>query len=312
MPAKMESAVLTMNFELPGVPSTSYIDLSQCASILNRRAYRQGKNWAVAGFRFGSTARTAQPNISVKKLPTTWVVSGSWMKAFQKWKKQQDKALADSSSMDTKARYNDFKIYMDEFHQQSNVSNNLLPVSPGGFINNVPYLAGEWEASEIVMPNDPVVGSTTIYNLHMVGASTAVSKFIIGGYAFSRAKPFSPDPNAPAVETSWMNQMFDESDSNPDIIDNAIDVNDDTPYDVNTYPNQLITNGGQTQLHREISFTTTTIGAHQDMAGGQFPCGLIQVNHSSNLDPGEYITMQVFLVPGKDRGYLLQDMKEMN
>jgi len=320
MPRKQDSAVLTFNFELETtlspVGGVNYVDLSQCASILNRRFYRQGKNWAVAGFRFSYTGRD-DINIDIRSLPTTWVVSGAWMKAFKSWQDQQNMALKASDSMDTKARYNDFKVFMDSAHQLNGVANNLLPQSPGGTLaaggaGNTPYLTGEWVASQVVIPNAGGPGIPGEFELHMLGASVATSKSILGGYAFSRAKPFSPDPVAPDVGTSWLNQMDDQSESNPDIIDNALDNNDDLPYDQNTYPNQLATNGGVPQLHRSLSFTSTTIGAHADVAGGQFPCGLIQIVHDADLTGDESLTMQVFLVPGDDRGYLLQDMKEMN
>ena len=56
---KLEPAVQTMIFTLPNGEST--LDLSQCASIVNRRFYRQGINWVVAGFRIfkpGATPAT--------------------------------------------------------------------------------------------------------------------------------------------------------------------------------------------------------------------------------------------------------------
>ena len=49
---KIEPSVLTLTFATPGSGAArSYIDLSQVASLVNRRFYRQGINWAVAGFK---------------------------------------------------------------------------------------------------------------------------------------------------------------------------------------------------------------------------------------------------------------------
>jgi hypothetical protein len=47
--AKIEPAVTTLRFPVTNVTgqSTSFIDLSQCASLISRRFYRQGLNWAV-------------------------------------------------------------------------------------------------------------------------------------------------------------------------------------------------------------------------------------------------------------------------
>ena len=53
---KIEPAVQTLSFQLTSSPfevsTTDYIDLSQVASLVNRRFYRQGINWAVGGFKF--------------------------------------------------------------------------------------------------------------------------------------------------------------------------------------------------------------------------------------------------------------------
>ena len=51
---KIEPAVTTLSFAIGTGTSgneSSYIDLSQCASLVNRRFYRQGINWAVAGIK---------------------------------------------------------------------------------------------------------------------------------------------------------------------------------------------------------------------------------------------------------------------
>ena len=58
---KIEPAVQTMLFTVP-VPAgdgadattTVYCDISQIASLINRRFYRQGIQWPIAGFKFGT------------------------------------------------------------------------------------------------------------------------------------------------------------------------------------------------------------------------------------------------------------------
>ena len=50
--SKIQPAEMTLNFVTDtvdaGTVGNFYIDLSQCASIVNRRFYRQGINWAVS------------------------------------------------------------------------------------------------------------------------------------------------------------------------------------------------------------------------------------------------------------------------
>ncbi len=68
--SKIQPAVLTMAFALPDGAAISTIDLSQAASLVNRRFYRQGINWAVAGFKIISPAG-ATGSLSVAQLPNT-------------------------------------------------------------------------------------------------------------------------------------------------------------------------------------------------------------------------------------------------
>ena len=106
----LEPAVKTMEFTF-SENETGYIDISQCASILNRRFYRQGMQWAVAGVKIQTT--TGVGSVTVSKLPETWVVGASWEKSMEKWKLQQDSALEEMGAEETKSRYNDYKIHMD-------------------------------------------------------------------------------------------------------------------------------------------------------------------------------------------------------
>ena len=78
---KIQPSVLTLSFAYQFTPvgtgDTRFIDLSQVASVVNRRFYRQGLNWAVASIKFmtnGTQLNPAVPTVvSVQKLPTTWL-----------------------------------------------------------------------------------------------------------------------------------------------------------------------------------------------------------------------------------------------
>ncbi len=91
MKSKIQPAVQTLSFnfqpsKLPPGGQFFYLDLSQVASIVNRRFYRQGLNWAVGGFKLSTTATTVG-NVFINKLPTTWVMSNAWEKSFRAWQK---------------------------------------------------------------------------------------------------------------------------------------------------------------------------------------------------------------------------------
>ena len=141
------------------------------------------------------------------------------------WLLQQNEAL-DNLSEPEPARFRDFKIHMDTAHVTNGFAGNLLPTSGIG----APLLPGEWEASQIVIPNDGAVGVTNEYQLHMVGGNAAGTKAMIQGYANSRNTPHSPDPVSPGpLRNTYFNTMFDVGDNNDDVLDNATEKNDNLP-----------------------------------------------------------------------------------
>ncbi|AXH78596.1 MAG: hypothetical protein [Circular genetic element sp.] len=305
---RMDPAVQTVTLITPttsgGATGSHTIDLSQVASLINRRFYRQGINWAVAGFKIF----TATPgSVSIHKLQNTWVTSNAWEKAFRAWNKQQMEAVEDAGSESAVARFRDFKVHMDVTHVTAGFAGNLLPSDSLGN----PAIAGEWEASQIVLPN--FTGDTPAERfLHMNGINVngTASRGVIEGYADSRAYPQSPDPVSPDMDSTanWLARMFDDGNDIGEVLENATDRNDNLPYDQENYP------GGQTnlpglQIHDQSSITATTIGGTTRLKGGNFPCGLIRVQHipleSANL------VIQIDLVPGTHRGYLCEPMTEM-
>ena len=297
-----------MSFALPDGAATSTIDLSQVASIMNRRFYRQGINWAVAGFKVISPAG-ATGSLSVAQLPNTWIMSNAWEKTFRAWQRQQNEVLDDGVQESVKAKFNDFKIFADADHLAAGVAGNLLPIDFAG----APYLPGEWEASQIVIPNFGTVGVNYEPFLMAVGdkiggAGGAYS--LIDLYANSRAVPQSPDPAVgPDVLSTdnILNLMFDVGDNNTDVLTNVVGKNDELPYVQDDYP------GGPTQAptlqyHDSAIISGTTIGGVTHMKGGNFPCGLVRI--SSNIDTPNTVFV-VDLIPGNHRGYLCEPMTEM-
>jgi len=300
---KIEPAVKTLEFDMDGVSPIGYIDLAQCASVVNRRFYRQGLQWAVAGMRIQTTSGQPTGGVSIHKVPETWVVGAAWDKAMNTWREQQDRALEDMGGQSLKGRYNDFKIFADTAHGSLGWGANLRPLDE----LSAPFNAGEWDPSQIVIPNDAgVAGNTVEYYLKMVGASSATHKSVIGGYQFGRAVPFSPDPaTGPSPQTSWLNDVFDVGQDSSAVVVNAAENNDGLPYDQDEYPGGP-TNGGTLELvHKEI-FSTTTISRTSNIPGFVAPCGLIKITTDVP------IRIFVHLVPGAHRGYLAEPMSEMN
>jgi len=328
---KIEPAVLTMLFQIPaGAPAVSIIDLSQSASLLNRRFYRQGVNWAVAGFKVVSPTGVTG-SMSVTKLPNTWVMSNAWEKGFRAWNRMNKEALEEAPSV--RPKFLDFKIYADTQHHTAGYGANLLPLSGAG----VAATAGEWVSSKIVYPTSTGAATPGIAaEMELVavgpnypggGASGLNALSLVEGYAASRGLPNVLDPNTPddadlasgTFPQNWISAMFNEgTEQTADVLDDMINDNNIAPYPfendgVNTdtmYP------GGANQLtgleyHDSAFVTGTTIGGITRMKGSNFPCGLISIAHDLTAPPSGAVLLQVDLIPGNHRGYMCEPMTEM-
>ena len=312
---KMEPAVDTLYIRTPtvlsGATTDFYIDLSQIASLVNRRFYRQGINWAVGSMKLFSDGPTS---IAVQKLPNTWVMFQAYKAAFDAWNKQQRDAIEEAGSESAVAAFRDFKIYADVDHVTAGFAGNLLPYDVQQPVPQA-YAVGEWEPSEIVLPNSGGSGYTpTQRQLHMVGNNVngSVSRGIIEGYADSRAYPQSPDPvSGPDLldAQNWLARMFDSGNDISEVLENAIDRNDNLPYPQVEYPGGA-SQAPSMQLHSLATSTGTTVGGMTTIKGGTFPCGLIKLTIGNNDAIARGYVLTIDLVPGTHRGYMCESMLE--
>lgn len=302
--AKIQPAVMNLRFEV-SQDSTKYIDISQCASIVNRRFYRQGLNWVVAGFTaYAGTGMTA--SFTIAKLPQTWAVSNSFHKSFAAWQQQMRGALEEGKVQSTAAKYRDFKIHMNDAHVQAGFAVNELPID----FDKTSFLPGEWEPSEIVIPNDAslVPPATNEYMLQMVGPDTNQAFGMIYNYEQSRSVPHSPDPDIQSPQVSFYSQMVDLGEIQDDVIWNATRHNDDLPYNQDDYPGGAI-NAPTLELVHKSFLNATNFHQVRHLSGTNVPCGLLEFAVAAeSTGPVELI---IHLVPGPERGYLTQKMQDM-
>ncbi len=342
---KLEPAPLTMTFGLT-VPedqtiTNNYIDLSQCASLINRRFYRQGLNWAVSGFSIGAKtdgSSNAEGFVRIFKVPQTWVSSNAWEKGFRVWQKMNNEALQEADSV--RPKFLDFKVFMDADHHEAGSAANLIPLGEVP-INPLDatigsFVTGEWEYSQYVIPvgtaSPGATGDREIIwtgaNYPGAGASGQDAVSLIEGYAASRGLPDILDPNTPTDAASvdgftpqnWMSATFNEgTDQTEDVLESMIDENNIAPYPfendgVNTdtmYPGGA-NQGGGLEIHYIQPVTGTTVGGISQSPGGTFYGGLIKVQTSGALATGAgAVLLQVHLVPGPHRGYMCQKMQDV-
>jgi hypothetical protein len=327
--AKIEPSELTLNFVLTD-QTNEFIDLSQCASLVNRRFYRQGINWAVKGFTLHNLTGT-QGSLQISKLPSTWVMSNAWEKSMRTWLKQNNEALEETESI--RPRFMDFKVYADVKHHELGFAANLVPfvINPDTG-NNELYTVGEWAPSEMQIPTgtaDPSNAASRELiavgpNYPGTGASGLDAVSLIEGYAASRGLPNVLDPNAPADAAdvdgfnpdNWMAATFNEGTRVIEqVIDEALDSNNIAPYPFENDGTHIDTQypGGANQasamvLHDQLNVTGTTVSNSVRARGGQIPAGLIRIRKDATL-AGAFL--QVHLVPGNHRGYLCEPMTDM-
>jgi hypothetical protein len=331
----IEPAVQTFVFDGPLVPAattaTIYIDLSQVASIINRRFYRQGINWAVSGIKVLTGSGTLG-SVTVSKLPNTWVMSNAWMKGFKTWQKMIGEALQETSSV--RPRFLDFKVYADATHQAAGSVANLLPRSLNSIAN-----PGEWSYSTVQVPIGDGLNNDSAQELDVIATGPSFAGVspvtgndgvsLIEGYAASRALPSRADPNTPGdadntdglTPENWMSALFNEGNQQmADVITDLQLENTIAPYPfendgANTdtmYPggeNQLV----GMQIHDQTFVTTTTISGDTRLKGGNFPCGLIRIDFAAfaGSQDTQFPVFHIDLVPGGHRGYLCEPMSEM-
>ncbi len=342
MKSKIQPAQMKLMFQLSDRGSTIpqntfktfYIDLSQCASVVNRRFYRQGLNWAVAGMRVSSSVESS---LVVQKLPNTWVMSNAWEKGFRHWMEMNKQALESSESV--RPKFLDFKVYADKNHHRIGDGDNLLPFtyeyedsSQTATIHTA--VPGEWEYSKFVIPTSGSTGAAADFEVIAVGASfpgagasgnNAVS--LIEGYVASRALPNVIDPNTPddsddvgptATPENWLGALTNEgTDQDKQVLADMITENNLAPYPFEGDGTATDTHypGGANQLasletHSIELITATTIGGNTHIPGGNFPCGLIAIHYQPTGNSATAI-LEVDLVPGTHRGYLAEPMTEM-
>ena len=326
---KLQPAPLTMTFSLDVSQATQNrftIDLSQCASLINRRFYRQGLQWGVSGFTvFSPDGSTG--SVTIDKIPDTWVAGNAWVKGFSNWQKLNNEALAETESI--KPKFLDYKVYMDPLHHLDGQGANLIPIDS----TSVQYNLGEWVYSQQIIPATDGSDTTNPFDIIWTGqnypavspATTRNAVSLIEGYAASRALPDIADPNVPDdvydvtgnTPENWMSATFNEGTRQADaVLADLATENDQAPYPFENdganadtmYP------GGANQAsglepHDIVYMTPTTVGGKSFLRGGLFSGGLVRVVTDTLV--ADELVLQVHLAPGSHRGYMCRSMKEV-
>lgn len=322
---KIQPSELVLNFQLEGgTPGTSYIDLAQSLSALNRKFFRQGYEYVVAGVELISNDDCT---VIINRLNRNWVTYNSWTKAQALWKKQQDETMDDAGLEDTVGRYRDFKVRVDGYQRDAPATDytfadgnlkpmNVLTLAAAQVID--PEAQYEWNYSDVVVPNaEGVVGDTEQYQLHMIGDDVGtVSRGVVKAYAESRARPHTFDPNIVDVgDGGLFGEMFNVGMDDEEIIQLAQYENNQPPYLNSDHTEFEFYPGGTNVPVGTMCFnlaTGATTGRLVSSYGGStfVPCGLLQVTDS--LEEGDTAFLRITLAPGSYKGVMALPMREVN
>ncbi len=310
--ARGKQAELNLKFDVTGAAnSSSFIDLAQCYSLVNRVFARQGMQYAISSI---SVEGNQTGQITIKRLPEHWPCINAWEKGYHIWRESQEQVLEVEPGI--AGRYRDFKVFMDNAHHAAGVGANLIPDTYAVTGFGVPF-GYDWEASDIQIPNDPATGVTTEYNMHVIGPSVATSKGLITGYGASRSRPQQIDPNIPDDPAeNWMLTAFDVGDNLEEIRDDLELENNEPPYvvgvpgDPTTFYPGGATQGGAAHNEGVMSLRLTTSLAKDYLGGFTVPCGLLNVLIDGESGPG--YTLRIKLMPGGYKGCMARPMVDVN
>ncbi len=281
------------NSETPGTETSHFIDLAKDLSMVNRRLYRQGRDYHVKKITvISSNTPNLGNRISASVIPGNWVSRQAWKRGFKVWK-TMDKNAGENISGDILGTWSDFKVYMTN---DMRGGTKLVPIDNG----NNQYLIDEWRYTDYVSPDGTTsADSFEIYMLGnhngVIGAWNAVS--LVKSYGESRATVQGGDPNVPSVASDDpLVNIFDDGTQVDEVLNLMESSNDFPPYSIDDYP------GGDANGPKPAVVQDTTIVDGRAILGGfNALCGLIELETKSSL-VSDVFSVLVELAPGNYRG----------
>lgn len=321
MPRKIQPMELDIWLQM--TDGTNYVDIAQCLSLMNRKSLRQGMQYVVQDITlFASDTALTDPatpsTCIIERLPHHWPMANSWVKSLAVWNRSEDQVLETDESI--RAKWRDFKVFFDGTHADysNQALDNLVPLefqpltAPVGGAAGIDY---DWDMAQIVIPNDANAGGATEeYFIHVLGDNNGTkSKGMIHGYAVSRSRPVSPDPNTPET-TGWMVEAFDDGDNLAEIKENVRGQNDEPPYFVNSLHSGETGSGqefypGGANLPDAVVVADLAATTYQTQKStGSFTANLGLLKLTSNDDA----LMRIRISAGHYKGVMARPMQEVN
>lgn len=290
-----------------------YIDLARELSRHHRKLIRSKQEFTVyGGYMIDNPGGTPsdQGRIDFAVAPNTWVTKKAINRGFAIWRKQLAIALSNFDEVE-KQKYSDFKILLDQGHAE-NGSNMLNSVDAQD--NSIVGTGGEWSYSLLTSQDPALSADTTSSNppgsnleigdpdqfyLMIVGQAHQGSNpnytkiGLIKSWVDSRPVPQqggdAPDYTADHL-TDPLQNLFDVSDTDDNVITRYESENDLPPYDLNEPFGMLqpyVANENH-NLQRVATSITNSSNFICNIPGFTALNGLIKVNWQSDT-PAEFV-----------------------
>jgi len=277
----------------PGTETSHFIDLARDLSIVNRRLYRQGRDYHVKKVTIVSSDTPNGGNrVSVSAAGDSWSTRGAWKRAKQVWDNMNKDASANLAG-NIAGTWADFKVYLSNDMKSATLP---LPLDNG---SNAAIL-NEWIYSDLVSPDGTTSADTFDIGLlgdHVGAAGSRTYVGLVKSFGESRATVQENDPTVPVLASADpLANVFDYGTTLDEVVDNLEADNDSPPYDIADYV------GGDGNMPKPIVLQDTTIvGGQASMSGFNAICGLLEFEIKSAA-PNDTYSVLIELAPGKYRG----------
>ena len=298
---KNQPAVRQLRYEItnsgtPGNETSHFIDLARDLSLMNRRLYRQGRDYHVKRITIvSSNTPNGENRVSFSTAGDSWVTREAWKRGFDVFTRMRSDASHNLAG-NIEGTWADFKVYLSNDMQTSTLP-VPRPLDNGG--NAV--LLNEWYYSDLVTPEDGGTASDAfkvgLLGNHSGSAGARSYVGLIKSYGESRSTVNPDDPNVPAVASDDpLVNVFDYGASMDTVIDSMELSNDNPPYDIANYP------GDDGNVPKpQIVQDTTIVDGKATVGGFNAIAGLIEVECKSPIANDVY-SILVELAPGSYRG----------
>ena len=282
-----------------------YIDIAAGLSAINRRLYRQGRQYHIANISLIDTQ--GDTKVRFCTLPQVWTTSKAHKLVFDAWKDQRARALENAPS-DVTGRWADFKVYMSQQHAKESRKADGKPEIPllPSFSDLDAIPDGEWEYSDVSYIKSGSEKSNQA--LWMMGDHISNGDPQADGVGVLTAlqEMLSIPPESPILPSSMENSVVmsmnpSTGTDNSDTLANIMDDNDLAPYaTTRVLGAQSTATNTESLVVRELGWSAQGIASLPAM-GFPVPLGLLEVRQDDKNE-GNTVGLIVELVPGEYKG----------